>query len=65
MIDVTVELRENILTRRVRITAPSLQRAIEIAGSQKPDTRARLLSSIERGAPPAGGEEDRPLKEVA
>ena len=43
MICVTFEVREGVLTRRVRITAPSVERAIKMAGDGKPGRRARLL----------------------
>ncbi len=47
IICVTVEIREGALTYRVRITAPSIERALEIMGEGKPGRRVRLLFSIE------------------
>lgn len=47
MICVTVEVREGALTRRVRITAPSVGRAMKMAGDGKPGRRARLLFPID------------------
>jgi hypothetical protein len=47
MICVTVEVREGAVTRRVRITAPSIGRALEIAGERKPARRVRLLFPID------------------
>jgi hypothetical protein len=32
MIRVTIEMREGAVTRRVRISAPSIERALKIAG---------------------------------
>ncbi len=42
MICVTIEIREGALTRRVRVTAPSIERALKIAGGGKPGRRVRL-----------------------
>jgi hypothetical protein len=47
MIRVTVEIREDILTHRRRVTAPSIERALEIAGGGKPGRMVRLLFPIE------------------
>jgi hypothetical protein len=47
MIWVTVEIREDVLTYRVRVTAPSIERALEIAGEGKPDRRVRLIFPID------------------
>jgi hypothetical protein len=47
MICVTIEAREGALTRRVRITAPSSERAIKMAGDGKPGRRARLPFPID------------------
>lgn len=44
---VTIELREGAVTRRVRITAPSIERAMEMAGDGKPGRTARLLFPID------------------
>jgi hypothetical protein len=47
MIRVPVEVREGALTYRVRITAPSIDRALEITGEGKPGRRVRLLFPID------------------
>jgi hypothetical protein len=45
MIRVSVEIREDALTYRARVTAPSIERALEIMGEGKPGRRMRLLFS--------------------
>jgi hypothetical protein len=47
MIHVTVEIREGALSYRVRVTAPSIERALEIAGKEKPGRRVRLVFPID------------------
>ena len=47
MIRVTVEIREGALTYRVRVSATSIERALEIAGEGKPGRRVRLLFPID------------------
>jgi hypothetical protein len=47
MIRVTVEIREGALTHRTRVTAPSIERALEIASRGKPGRRVRLIFPIE------------------
>ena len=47
MIRVSVEIREGVFTRRVRITAPSIELALEIAGEGKSGRGVRLLFPIE------------------
>jgi hypothetical protein len=47
MIRVTVEVREGTLTRRVRISAPSIERARRIAGDGMPGHRVRLIFPID------------------
>jgi hypothetical protein len=47
MICVTVEVREYAVTRRRRIVAPSIERAMKMAGTGKPGRRARLLFPID------------------
>jgi hypothetical protein len=44
---VTVEVREGALTYRVRVTAPSIERALEIVGEGKPGRRVRLVFPID------------------
>jgi hypothetical protein len=46
MICVTVEIRKGSLTYRVRVTAPSIERALKIAGGGKPGRRVRLVFPI-------------------
>ena len=50
MIRVSVEIREGALTYRVRVTAPSIERALEIMGRGKPRRRVRLLFPIDPDA---------------
>jgi hypothetical protein len=47
MIRVTAEIREGTLTHRRRVTAPSIERALEIAGGGKLGRRVRLVFPIE------------------
>ncbi len=47
MIRVTVEIREGALTHRARVTAPSIERALKIAGGGKPGHRVRLVFPID------------------
>jgi hypothetical protein len=47
MARVTVEVREDALTYRVRVTAPSIERALEIVGKGKPGRRVRLVFPID------------------
>ena len=47
MICVSVEIREGALTRRVWITAPSIERALKIAREGKPDHRIGLIFPID------------------
>jgi hypothetical protein len=44
---VTVEVREGAVTRRIRIVAPSIERAMKMAGAGKPGRRVRLLFPID------------------
>ncbi len=51
MICVIVEICDGVLTRRMKITAPSIERAMEIAGDGKLGRRrARLLFPIDPDA---------------
>ena len=50
MICMTVEIGESALTRRVRITAPSIERALKIAGAGKPERRIRIVFPIDSEA---------------
>lgn len=47
MICVSIEIREGVLTYRVQITAPSIERALRVAGGGKPGRRVRLLFPID------------------
>jgi hypothetical protein len=47
MISVSVEIREGVFARRVRISAPSIKRAMNIAGGGKPGREVRLLFPID------------------
>jgi hypothetical protein len=47
MIRVTVEIREGALAHRTRVSAPSIERALKIAGGGKPGRRVRLVFPIE------------------
>jgi hypothetical protein len=47
MICVTVEIREGAPAHRVRIAAPSIERAMQMAGEGKPGRRVRLLFPID------------------
>jgi hypothetical protein len=46
MIRVSVEIREGALTYRAWVTAPSIDRALEIVGGGKPGRRVRFLFPI-------------------
>jgi hypothetical protein len=47
MIRVAVEIREGALTHRTRVTAPSIERALKIAGGGRPGRRVSLVFPIE------------------
>jgi hypothetical protein len=47
MICVTIEIREGAVTRQVQITAPSIERAMKVAGDGKPGHTVHLLFPIE------------------
>lgn len=47
MIRVTAEIREGALTYRVRVSAPSIELALEIVGARKPGRRVRLVFPID------------------
>ena len=50
MICVSAGIREGALTRRVWVTAPSIERALKIAGAGKPSHRVGLVFPIDREA---------------
>ena len=47
MIRVTVEVREKTVSRRVRITAQSIGRALELAGRGTPSREVRVVFPID------------------
>lgn len=47
MIRVTIEVRGKTVCRRIRVTAPSVERALEMAGADRPDRQARVVFPIE------------------
>ena len=47
MARVTIEIREGELTYRVCVAAPSIDRALEMVGGEKPGRRVRLLCPID------------------
>jgi hypothetical protein len=47
MIRVSVEISQSALTNRMQVTAPSIERALKIAGRGKPGRRVRLVFPIE------------------
>jgi hypothetical protein len=47
MIRVAVEIREGALTHRTRVTAPSIERALKIAGGGKPSRTVSLVVPID------------------
>jgi hypothetical protein len=44
---VTIEVREGAVTRRVRITASSIERALKIAGDGTPGRSVRIVFPID------------------
>jgi hypothetical protein len=50
MICVTVEIREDAVTRRARLTTSSIERALKLAGGGKPGRRVRLIFPIDSEA---------------
>jgi hypothetical protein len=50
MIRVTVEIRESAFSHRTRVTAPSIERALKIAGGGRLGRRVRLVFPIEPAA---------------
>ena len=47
MVCVTVEIREGAITRRVRLTASSIERALKLAGGGKPGRSVCLVLPID------------------
>jgi hypothetical protein len=50
MISVSVEIREGALIYRAQVTAPPVERALEIMGERKPGRRVRRLFPIDPNA---------------
>ena len=59
MICVSVEIHEGALTHRARVTAPSIERALRIAGDGKPGCRVRLVFPLDPEAFFVPGDHDR------
>ncbi|MGF1472964.1 MAG: hypothetical protein ACFB50_14645 [Rubrobacteraceae bacterium] len=51
MITVTVEQKQGATTRQMKVSAPSIERALHISGSGRPDTEVRVVFPI--GTPDA------------
>ena len=47
MITVTVEQKQGATTRQIEVSAPSIERALQISGSDRPDTEVRVLFPID------------------
>jgi hypothetical protein len=47
MISIVVEIHEDALTYRTRVTAPSIERALKIVGGEKTGRRVHLVFPIE------------------
>jgi hypothetical protein len=47
MIQVTIEVKGNTVSQRVRVTAPNVEQALELAGASRPDKRVRVVFPIE------------------
>ena len=58
MICVPVEIHEGAITRQMRVTAPSIARALRIAGDGKPGRRVRLVFPIDPEAFFVSGDHD-------
>jgi hypothetical protein len=59
MICVSVEISDGALTHRVQVTAPSIERALEITGEGMPGRRVRLLFPIDSEAFFVPGDHDQ------
>jgi hypothetical protein len=59
MICVTVEIHEGAVTHRARISAPSIEQALRIAGEGKPGRRVRLVFPIDPDVFFVPGDHDR------
>jgi hypothetical protein len=58
MICVTVEIHEGAIARQVRVTAPSITRALRIAGDGSPGHGVRLVFPIDPEAFFVSGDHD-------
>jgi len=59
MICVSVEISDGALTHWVQVTAPSIERALEITGEEMPGRRVRLLFPIDPEAFFVPGDHDQ------
>ena len=58
MICVAVKIHESALTRQARVPAPSIARALRIAGDGRPGRRVRLVFPIDPEAFFVSGDHD-------
>jgi len=49
MIRVTIEVKGRTVSRRMQVTAPSVEQALEMAGAGRPDKHVRVVSTLDRG----------------
>lgn len=47
MITITVEQKQGATTRQMKVSAPSIERALQISGSGKPETEVRVVFPID------------------
>ncbi len=47
MVSVTIEVRQGSVARRVRITAPSIEQAMKVAGGEEPSREVPLLLPLD------------------
>ena len=47
MITVTVVQKQGATTRRMRVSAPSVERALKISGVNRPDTEVRVVFPVD------------------
>lgn len=50
MITATVEQKQGAATRQMKVSAPSIERVLEISGSGRPDTKVRIVFPIDAEA---------------
>ena len=61
MICVTVEIHEGAITRQMRVSAPSIARALRIAGDGKPGHRVRQVFPLDPEAFFVPGDHDHSI----